>query len=793
MARVKSIFLRIIPVCSLVLVFLFFGSPAFSQRFNSSDPVHIGLLLDSADETSGKFIIHLQDEVESLLGNQYSISLPVSKRLVTDWSIKKSLSGYQLLLNDPEVDIIVVAGSLSAALIAQQKEFTKPSILFGILDYELQEVPLTRDKRSGVHNLTYILEAHKFKEELDNFHTVFPFQNLTVIIDKKLSTLIPNLEALLTTLVTLKGSQSQLCYFNGDINSLISHLPDNTDAVFLGGLFSMPDEQKQALIDHIRLLKLPSYSYQGVADVKSGVLAGSILEANWQKIGRRTALNIERILNGEDPAEFLTLMDFSRRLTLNMHTAKAIDFSPNWQTLAQSEQIAIDQIESSRIITLESAIQEALKANLGLDIGRQSVESAAEDVAQARAAMRPSLQLSTSATQIDEEHAGLTQAERTINGALTLDQLLFSEPVRANFAVQKYNLKSTQEAYRETTLDTVLFVGHQFLAILQAQANERISRNNLALVRKNYEVAEYRQRVGYAGGADVYRLESELATATSQLLAAQSSLWQAKIDLNDSLHRPLTEDFSVEDVQLESNLLRRYGGDQIHAAVKNPKALKQLTQFLVVEALDSVPELEQLRQALAAQERILLSNQRRRWLPDLSLNASVNEVLDRSGTGSSSNSTDDTSWNLGALARWNLFEGGAISSETRQARIESHKLRKQLQEASRGIELQLRKAVLDLRVLSADLKLSSSAAEAAEKNYKLVQDAYEQGAATVTALLDAQNSALSAEQSAANSVYNYYLGVLQLERAFGNFSVTSSLTEQQDFFARFQEFMAAQP
>lgn len=778
---------------SLVAVFLFFATPALSQGFDTSQPIQIGILLDSNDEASQKFVDQLKIEVKSLLGNQYSISLPDSKQLVTNWSVEKSLAGYQSLLQDSKVDIIVVAGSLSAALLAQKTEFIKPTILFGILDYELQEIPLTRDKKSGVHNLTYILESHKFRDELDTFYSVFPFKKLTVILDKNLAPLIPNLEALLTTLITLKDSKCKIIYYDGDISPLINQFPDDTDAILFGGLFSMTTEQKQILIDHIQLLKLPSYSYQGVADVKLGVLAGSILESNWQKTGRRTALNIERILNGEEAAEFLTLMDFSRRLTLNMRTAQKIDFSPNWQTLAQSEQIANEQIKSTRILTLESAIQEALQVNLGLDIAQQSVESAIENVSQARAATLPSLQMTAAATQIDKDHAGLAQAEHTINGSLALNQVLYSEPLNANVAVQKYSLKATQEAYRETLLDTVLSVGQQFLGILQAQSNEQISRNNLALVRKNYEVAEYRRRVGYAGGADVYRLQSELATATSQLLASQSVLWQAKIDLNNSLHRPLSEEFSVAEVHLESNLLRRYGGNKIHSLVQSPKALQHLTQFLVAESFKTVPELEQLRQAIAAQERILTSHQRRRWLPDLSLNASVNEVLDQGGAGANSVSADDTSWNLGALASWSLFEGGAISSEVRQAKIESRKLRQQFLESSRGIESTLRKSVLELRILSADLKLSRIASEAAEKNYKLVQDAYEQGAATITSLLDAQNSSLSAEQAAANSVYNYYSGVLQVERSLGSFSVITPLSEQQDFFVRLKSFMTEQP
>ena len=793
MARDKIRFLKIIPAFLLASFIVFFGLPAFSQTFKPNDVINIGLLIDSDNEATEKFIINLRKEVESLLANQFKISLPESKQVVTGWSIANIETGYQALLEDPDIDIIVVAGTLGSAVLAQKKEFNKPLILYGILDYNLQEIPLNRDKTSGIHNLTYILEAHELSAELNRFYGVFPFENLTIVIDKNVSTLIPNLETLLITLVTLKGSKSQILYYDGDINSLCKQFPIDADAVFLGSLFSMSTETKQQLVDHIRLLKLPSYSFLGVADVELGVLAGSILETNWQKIGRRTALNIERILNGEDPAEFLTLIDFSRRLMLNMHTAKAIDFSPDWQTLAQSEQIAIDQIKSTRILTLESAIQEALKVNLGLDIERQSVASAVEDVSQARAAMFPVLQMSTSAVQIDAEHDGAAQAEQTVSGVLTLNQSIFSEPVRANLAVKKYTLKATREAYRKATLDTILSVGRQFLGILQARANEQVSRNNLALVRNNYEVAEYRWRVGYAGGADVYRLKSELATATSSLLAAQSSLWQAKIDLNNSLHRPLAEEFSVADVQLESDFLRRYGGDKIHKTVKSPKALKQLTKFLVSEAIAAVPELEQLRQFLAAQERVLVSQQRRRWLPDLSLNGSISEVFYRGGIDSTVGGADDTSWNVGALASWNLFEGGAISAEIRQAMIESNKLRQQLHEASRGIELLLRKAVIDLKVLSAELKLSKSATEAAEKNYKLVQDAYTHGIATITSLLDAQNSALSAEQSAANSVYNYYAGVLQVERALGSFSVTSSLSEQQDFFARFQEFIAAQP
>ena len=260
MANDKSRLLRIFPALLLALVIVFFGSPALSQIFNSADVIKIGLLLDNNSESSEKYVNHLRNEVESLLGNQFKISLPESKQIITGWSVAKIEAGYLTLLNDSDVDIILVAGPLSSAVLAQKGEFSKPVILYGILDYDLQETPLTRDKKSGVHNLTYILEAHEITAELDRFYGVFPFENLTIVIDKNISTLIPNLETLLTTFITLKGAQTQTLYYDGDIDSLCQQFPIDTDAVFLGGLFSMPSETKQQLIDHIRLLKLPSYS-----------------------------------------------------------------------------------------------------------------------------------------------------------------------------------------------------------------------------------------------------------------------------------------------------------------------------------------------------------------------------------------------------------------------------------------------------------------------------------------------------------------------------------------------------
>lgn len=785
-------FLTKIVICILLTGTISGGFCATAQAdpIGVSGKVRIGLVFDMDIEKSRKFVDLLRKEVGILLGNQYDIKLPDEKIRTAAWSTESVVTAYDALVTDPKVDIIVAIGPLISAILAHKPAFPKPLILLGIMDYKLQNIPLTEGMQSGTPNLTYLLDVHDFERDLELFYEIFPYQKLTIITEQKLIALIPETQQLLGEFTAMKNSQGVIIGYDGRLDELFGKIPQDADAVLIGGLYSLPAADKQQIIDHINRLKLPSYAFEGVVDVKRGVLAGSAPETNIQKIARRIALNIEKILDGEDPAEFPTLLTFEKRLTLNMQTARKIDFSPNWATLASAELIGEELLPTDRMLDLKTLVEEALKSNLTLEIERQTVRSAKEDISQAQATLLPSLEAASAATRVDEDSAGLFQAEETTTGSLTLNQIVYSEQAWSNLKVQKHLLRSAEAKRGEVLLDTILEAGVNYLTILRSKTNERIRKNNLDLVRKNYEVAAFRQRVGYSGAADVYRWQSELATATSDLLAAQSELAQAKINLNEFLLRPLGEPYSVKDVELSEELFQPYGSETIRSSVDNPKALEQLTQFLIREAQTNLPELKQLKESLAAQERILKSNRRQRYLPTVGLQTTTERVFSRSGTGADLLAGNDSSWRVGLNASWSLFEGGGIRSEVRQARAGQDRLRQQLHDATRKIELRLRSSMLDLRVRSANLQLTKSAAEAARQNYQLVREAYVKGAAPIVNLLDAQNSALAASQAAANSVYEYFINLLQVERAMGSFSVLTTQAEQKDFLNRFQRFVA---
>ena len=80
------------------------------------------------------------------------------------------------------------------------------------------------------------------------------------------------------------------------------------------------------------------------------------------------------------------------------------------------------------------------------------------------------------------------------------------------------------------------------------------------------------------------------------------------------------------------------------------------------------------------------------------------------------------------------------------------------------------------------------AAKAARKNLGLVRDQYSRGTVDITKLLDAQNAALAANETAANAVYVFLIDLVNIQRAVGQFDYFMYAEEREAWFQRLQAF-----
>ena len=92
------------------------------------------------------------------------------------------------------------------------------------------------------------------------------------------------------------------------------------------------------------------------------------------------------------------------------------------------------------------------------------------------------------------------------------------------------------------------------------------------------------------------------------------------------------------------------------------------------------------------------------------------------------------------------------------------------------------------RASRSGIGLSQEAADAASKNLDLVTEAYARGAVSIIDLLDAQNAALNAAELAANSVYDFLIDLLEVERAANRIELLGSPETAAAFFKRLEKY-----
>ncbi len=737
-------------------------------------------------------------EITALTEGEFDVRFPDEAYLVGDWTYETAQKNLRRLLDDADVDLVITWGLLGSYAVCCLGELSKPVIAPVILDPALQGLPFL-DGTSGVRNLNYVSLPDTLARELDGFRAIVPFDHVAIVTNATLLEAIPELVD--RTRANLSGTGIDFEYIPAvdSAEEVLSAVSPDVDAVYVWPLFQFSDREYRRLIDGFIERKLPSFSGLGGGDVEAGMLASAGSPDFFPKIARRIALNVQRILLGEDAGDIPVEFSVPDDLVINMATARAIDVSPRWEILIEADVLHPEDVEGAFDLSLQRAVEEAIQVNLDLIVERRAVAAGAQEIDIARAALRPELGVSASNVTIDEDRAAASfgsQSERTTTGSASLTQLLYSDAARANVAIQK-RLQEGRELDLETLrLDIALEAGTTYLDLMRAKALERVQKNNVERTRSNLDLAEIRREIGVASAGEVLRWESEVASARNALVDAVGNRRTAEIAVRRLLHRPLDEPFLTEEVTLDTPGL---GGDEarFRRIIDTPKRYELVHEFVVLQGLARSPELQRIDAAIAAQERLVTTARRASWLPTVALQAGLDEILSRGGVGSDVTSSpfgvplaDDTSWSFALNASVPLFSGGLLAAEEVQAEIELERLRLQHTAVAEKVEQRIRSALEQARASFLGIRLSEQAANAARGNLELVEDAYARGVSSLLDLLDAQTNALNAEETAANALYDFLIDLLEIQRAGNVFALLASEEERRAQLEEQDRFVA---
>jgi outer membrane protein TolC len=110
------------------------------------------------------------------------------------------------------------------------------------------------------------------------------------------------------------------------------------------------------------------------------------------------------------------------------------------------------------------------------------VNAGAQNVHIARSVLLPQIEAAATGVVIDKDRAESSfgsQAERTLSGAATLSQVIYSEPAWANLSIQRHFQAALAKDRDQLRLDIARDAALAYLRVLRAKTFERIQKNNL--------------------------------------------------------------------------------------------------------------------------------------------------------------------------------------------------------------------------------------------------------------------------------------------------------------------------
>ena len=435
----------------ILFLLLSLSFPGVTLSEEKKKTVNIGLLFDGESNKTIPFITLLRSELKALLGSSYAINIKEGHILNGEWTFVTIEDNYNKLLSDPKVHIIVGAGAITGSVISKQKTYKKPVIAIGVVDSIVQGFSAIANNKSGISNLTWIMGNRSILKDLETFHKVYPYKKLGFIYYDELNrTITDQGRQRMDQLMAKNKSTLIKIPIKKSIEDVFESL-DRVDAVYISYLGKFDEKDKPSLIEALNKRKIPSFG-SSISDTRSGMLAAMAPDDIITTIARRISLNIEAILEGQNPADLKIFTSFEKNLTINMKTASQIGFSPKFSILSQAYLINEHYIEAEGTVNLVDVMHEVVQRNLELEVSKTYVQNAQHDISRVKSDYYPSFSAGTDGVVIDKkraENSSGTESERTGSSNLLATQLIYSDEVLGNISSKKHLYQASLFDYQK--------------------------------------------------------------------------------------------------------------------------------------------------------------------------------------------------------------------------------------------------------------------------------------------------------------------------------------------------------
>ncbi len=751
------------------------GSLAILAWFSSSPlnarEIGIAFIEDGASEPASRLSSLIIRELKPLLDHEDTLA-PVFLGLAGNAAkLQDSLAA---AIADPKIEYIIATGLIGSQELYLQSGYSKPTWALRVLDPGLTGIPV-RDNTPNLHSYSTVNEITGV---FNRISTLFQATRVGIILPTDIVDTPRSIGD--TVIASARKSGITVQFLPLDFTTALdSQLPD-MDAVILPPAITSAQELTD-LLQVLRRKRIPGFAVGGDRMVISGALISDTLDEDERIFARRVALDLQLAIAGDSAGGSMRLLQPEKRTTINIDTARALDIDFSLDELLTARVVQ----GSNRILApgFLSALELAIDRNPDLLGQFQQLRIDEESLQQARTARRPQL-----TTQLGHTRHGEQLPEQDSLAALNMSQILYSPSANATIRAEELGLDASQKALEQKQLETIQQTATAYFQALQAQARFDTTLRELALNRKNLILAEQRKASGSGAGADIYRWQAIIATSETATLQAYTSNTRAQNNLARLLNMRLQIPARLTDTDLNQPPF-----DLLHEGIspwlKSAGKAERLRQACAARALSQSPLLARAEAGIAINDTHIKALRQSYYIPEISLNAQYARHLDSSVTASGHELDNQDDWSVMLKAELPLTLGGSRRSLGRQYAAQSALAETGLQSARISIWANAGNAVDNLVANYRAIELSAQTEAAALKSQQVTRNAYRLGAASVTDLLDTQNTWREAQDNAHIARYQYLTALVDFQALMGEMPMLESGAGQLQWLQAFKQSM----
>ncbi|KKB46288.1 hypothetical protein HMPREF1212_03781 [Parabacteroides sp. HGS0025] len=406
--------------------------------------------------------------------------------------------------------------------------------------------------------------------------------------------------------------------------------------------------------------------------------------------------------------------------------------------------------------TLRNCIDYALEHNITIRRNRINVESTQEDVKTAKADFLPSLSSNisqrivnrpnnTSGTIISGDNITTSESKTSYNGSYGIDAswTVYNGSKRVNTVKQQQlNSRMAELTVDQSENSIEENITQLYVQILYSAEAVKVNESTLKVSRKEFERGQQLFDAGSIASSDLAQLEAQVSNDNYQLVTAQTTLQNYKLQLKQLLE--LDGDFEMDlflpQLDDSSVLIPLPTKDDVYQT-----------------ALNLRPEIESGKLNIEASD-MNIKIARAGYIPTLSLSAGIG-TTNANGNDFSFSEQVKQNWNnsIGLTLSIPIFDKRQTKSTINKAKLQMQTSQLDLMDEQKTLYKTIESLWLSANSAQQQYVAATQKLKSTQASYALVSEQFNLGMKNTVELLTEKNNLLSAQQETLQAKYTAIL------------------------------------